>query len=496
MEASKPTVGFVDLNRRLPSGSRPDINWTASHKQGLALSCPVFELFYGGARFGGKSDFLLADFLDGIDYGPYHKGILFRRTYPELEELIFRSQQIYLPLGAEYQETKRQWVFPSGALLKMRFLEQDKDVHRYQGHQYTWVGFDELTNWPTDYPYTYIFSCARSPQGLPVRVRASGNPGSVGHAWVKGRFIDLAKPFQIYRDPVTGMARVFIPSTLDDNDYAKNDPDYEGRLKSLPPHLYRAHRFGDWDVFVGQVFNWQTIHHVVKPLPIPDWAPIYMTFDWGFGAPFSVNWFWSDSDGRLFLFSEWYGWNGEMNKGLRLTDSQIAEGIKERERTQGLEGRKITRIAGPDCFQKRPNYQGGGQGPSTAEIWAEQGLIIHPGDASRILKLRQFHERLRIPEDGRTAPMLQVYDTCTQFIRTIPNLVVDPNNPEDLDTKGEDHIFDAVCHVLMWRALEYRPEEKQIRRPPQDATEVARQELREIEREIIEQQEAAAEAWL
>lgn len=470
----------------------PQVIWSPSPKQALALACPVFELFYGGARFGGKSDYLLADFLDGIQYGQDHKGVLFRRTYAELEELIFRSRQIYPRLGAEYQETKRQWVFPQGSLLKLRFLEADKDVHRYQGHQYTWIGFDELTNWPTDYPYTYLFSCARSPQGLPVRVRASGNPGSVGHAWVKGRFIDVTRAYQVYPDPQTGLKRVFIPSTLDDNAYAKNDPEYEGRLKSLPAHLYRAHRFGDWDVFVGQVFNWQTIHHVVKPLPIPDWASIYMTMDWGFGAPFSVGWWWSDSDGRLYRFSEWYGWNSEINKGLRLTDRQIAQGIKEREEKQGFNKRSITRLAGPDCFQRRPNYQGGGQGPSTADIFAEEGLKLLPGDASRILKIRQFHERLRIPEDGKSAPMLQIYDTCTQFIRTIPNLVVDPSNPEDLDTKGEDHIYDEACHVLMWRPMSVKTEKPAIQRPPRDGSEVAYRELKAIEKELLEQQEMEA----
>ncbi|MEW6186183.1 MAG: Terminase-like family protein [Thermodesulfobacteriota bacterium] len=474
-------------------GPIPQIIWSPQPKQAQALSCPVFELFYGGARFGGKSDYLLADFLDGIQYGQNHKGVLFRRTYNELEELLFRSRQIYPRLGGEFQETKRQWVFREGSVLKLRFLEADKDVHRYQGHQYTWIGFDELTNWPTDYPYTYMFSCARSPQGLPVRVRASGNPGSIGHSWVKGRFIDPARAYQIHRDPLTGLSRVFIPSTLDDNEYAKNDPEYEGRLKALPPHLYRAHRFGDWEVFVGQAFNWQPAYHVIKPVPIPDWAAVYMTFDWGFGAPFSVGWWWSDSDGRLYRFSEWYGWSGEINKGLRLTDSEIAQGIREREDRQGLLGRPITRIAGPDCFQKRPNYQGGGQGPSTADIFAAVGLKLLPGDANRILKLRQFHERLRIPEDGQSAPMMQIYDTCQQFIRTIPNLVVDPNHPEDLDTKGEDHIYDEACHVLMWRALNEPKETKEIKRPPRDGSEAAQREREEIQRQILEEQERERE---
>jgi hypothetical protein len=238
--------------------NEPEIVWKGNPKQELALRCPAFELFFGGARFGGKSDFLLADFLDGVDHGGKHRGILFRKTYSELEEILIRSRDIYGAIGGQYAETKRTWTFPGGSTLKLRFIERDTDVHHYQGHQYTWIGFDELTNWATDYCYKYMFSCARSPDGLPVRVRSSGNPGSVGHAWVKGRFIDGVTPYHLFKDPYTGLTRTFIPSRLEDNEYARNDPDYELRLKNLPPHLYRAHRFGDWDVFIGQAFGSQT----------------------------------------------------------------------------------------------------------------------------------------------------------------------------------------------------------------------------------------------
>ena len=125
-----------------------------------------------------------------------------------------------------------------------------------------------------------------------------------------------------------------------------------------------------------------------------------MTFDWGYGAPFSVGWWWVDADGRLFRFAEWYGWNGRPNQGLRLTDSRIAAGILERETGLGIAGRRITRLAGPDCFAKKPDYRGGGQGPATAEVFARAGLPLAPGDPSRIAKIRQFHERLRPRADG------------------------------------------------------------------------------------------------
>jgi hypothetical protein len=368
----------------------------------------------------------------------------------------FRSKQLYPHIGGQYAETKRTWTFPGGSALKLRFLEQDRDVEKYQGHAYTWIGFDELTNWASDYCYMYMHSCARSAHGLPVRVRASGNPGSVGHGWVKARFVDVGKPMRIYYDPQTGLPRIFIPSTLDDNSYAKNDPDYEGRLKGLPPHLYRAHRFGDWSVFIGQAFDFGQ-HHIVNPIPIPEAATIYMTFDWGFGRPFSVGWWWTDSDGRVYRCAEWYGYTGKPNEGIRLNDSEIAAGIIKKQAGLGIGHRQIVAYGGPDCFQKKPDYRGGGQGPSTAEIFNRSGIFMIAGDPSRSLKIRQFRQRLMVPRDDNgqiiDKPMLQVYSTCTEFLRTIPTLVVDPTNPEDIDTNGEDHIYDEACHICMARPL-------------------------------------------
>ena len=193
------------------------------------------------------------------------------------------------------------------------------------------------------------------------------------------------------------------------------------------------------------------MHHVVKPLPIPDYAPLYMTFDWGYGAPFALLWFWVDADNRIYAFAEDYGWNGTPNQGLRLTDSQIAERIKQKEERMGIWGRDIRRLAGKDSFNKKPDYMGGGQGPSTAEVFSNHGIYIAPGDPSRILKIRQVHERLRLYED--MAPMLQVYDTCEQVIRTIPLLQADDANPEDIDGSGESHLYDCIALMAMARPM-------------------------------------------
>ncbi len=263
--------------------------------------------------------------------------------------------------------------------------------------------------------------------------------------------------------------RIFIRSTLKDNKIlTKSDPNYELRLRSMHDKaLVEAWLSGKWNVFVGQAFNFGE-RHIIDPIwPIPDGAPLYMTMDWGFGAPFSVGWWWVDGDDRLYRFAEWYGWDGfTPNKGLRLTDMQIAAGIVNREKEMGIWGRDITRLAGPDCFNKKPDYKGGGQGESTADEFVKFAqllrtngksedknakLTIYPGDPKRELKIKQFRNRLLIPENPNELPMMVVYRTCKDFIRIIPSLCVDDRTQEYLENGQELHPFDDACHVCMAR---------------------------------------------
>lgn len=417
--------------------------------------CP--ELFFGGARGGGKSDLLLGDFLQGVsEYGAAWRGVMFRRTYPELQEIILRSHEMFGPTGATWRESDKDWRWPNGAYLRMRYLEREADAARYQGHQYTWIGWDELPQWPSDKAYRMLFACLRSSAIVPTkRVRSAGNPGGPGHQWVKARFIDAAPGgFQPVQDDLGPWERMFIPSRVQDNQILLDaDPSYIARLKgSGSKELVRAWLEGDWSVVSGAYFpEWDPARHVVRPQVLPARWTRFRSFDWGSARPFSVGW-WAISDGELAAFPrgalvryrEWYGMPpGQPNVGLKLTAEQVADGIKEREA-----GETITiGVADPAIFAEDG-------GPSIAERMQRRGVLWRRADNKRVPQAGAMGgwDALRsrlVGEDDR--PMIYLFDTCRDAIRTLPALQHDATRPEDVDTSAEDHAADEIRYACMSR---------------------------------------------
>lgn len=437
----------------------------------------VAELFYGGAAGGGKSDFLLGDFLQDVPtYGKAWRGIIFRRTYPELEELLARAREIYPQTGAKWNELRRTWTWPNGATLKMRYLARDKDALRYQGHQYTWIGWDELTQWPTLWAYRYLRGRLRSAHDVPLkRIRAAGNPGGPGHLEVKTYFID---PFplgeELITDPETGIERMFIPSRLVDNQILVDaDPTYRARLQALGGNLARAMLGGDWNIIEGAFFeNWSGERNVCLPFTIPpDWTR-FRSLDWGSARPFSVGWWAIAGDdfkattpggrvhlvrrGALVRYREWYGSNGTPNVGLKLTAEKVAEGVLERERGGG--DKIAYSVADPAIFSSDG-------GPSIAERFAKSKVWWKRADNARVAQAGamggwdQMRSRIwgdvELNDEGRLVhdggPGLVVFSTCSDFLRTVPVLQHDPNRAEDVDTDGEDHAGDEARYACMSR---------------------------------------------
>lgn len=434
--------------------------------QSLAIAAQfVAELMFGGARGGGKSDYLLGDFLQDIDQGAVWRGIIFRKSYAELEELINRAMEIYTPIGAVYKVSEKTFHFPSGATLKMRFLEHERDAAKYQGHQYTWVGWDELTNWPNSNAYDKLKACVRSAAGVPnKRIRCSANPGGVGHHWVKAYFVDAAPRGMKLIGPKEN--RMFIPSKLQDNKILMtNDPEYIGTLRELgSPELVRAWLDGDWSVITGAFFpEFSMERHVIKPFKLPEHWLRFRSADWGSATPFSIDW-WAVSDGikldsglwipanALVNYRSWYGGNG--NKGLRLTARQVAEGVKKREAAD-----RITYgVIDPSAWRVD-------SGPSVAERMAKEGVLWRKASNDRKSGWDAIRDRLVGNED--TGPMIYFFETSADLIRTLPALQHDEADPEDADTEGEDHAPDSCRYACMsrpWRRKKAppKPEEKTL----------------------------------
>lgn len=432
----------------------------------------VPELFFGGAVGGGKSDFELGDYAQDVPvYGPNWHGILFRKSYPQLEELVTRSKLIYpnwFP-GSEWTVGNHMWSFSNGATLKFRHAEDDDSWQQYQGHAYQWMGYDELPQWATPNFYRQMKTRLRN-GNMPIpnkRIRGTGNPGGVGHGWIKEYFGIDRYPLGGHLIPADkyGSARMFIRSSVTDNKILlQNDPEYIHRLQGLGSEaLVQMYLAGDWNVIAGAFFpEFSTVRHVIRPFEIPRGWMRLRSMDWGSSAPFSVGWY-AMSDGDLFetdvmgetkklwfprgamiKYREWYGMKeGENNVGLKLTAEEVADGIKDRE----SKGERLDMsVIDPSAYKEDG-------GPSIAARMSNRKVDFQKADNARKPGWDQLRARLKGDLDGN--PMLLFFDTCPDSIRTIPQLQHDRGKSagavEDVDTHSEDHAGDETRYACMSR---------------------------------------------
>lgn len=429
----------------------------------------VDEIMWGGEAGGGKSEGLLMFALRRRIECPGSAGMLMRRTFPDLDKSLIRKSRKYFEPFAKWREAKRQWVFKNSSIQDFGYCESDNDVYQYQSAEYDDIEIDEVTQW-TEFMYLYMMSRLRSASGkYKTMMRSATNPGNIGHLWVKDRFVDCAKD-KVYKqwDEITATwkTRYFLPAGLDDNSLMTPEArrEYKSWLAQLPEDQKQLLMHGNWDYIIGAAFA--ELHrktHEYDPIkhPAPKDANIVMSYDFGFGAPFSFNWYWIDFDGRAWMFAEWYGSTGKPNQGIRSPIPQVAEDLRKVEKDMGMTGRDISRTAGPDIFSANPNLRGGGQGPSVAEIFSEHGIHFIPGDPDRILGKQQVHQRFQVPENydkenSLTFPMLMVSSECKNWWRTVPVLSSgDWGTPrfDDVEDKQEDHCYDSTKIFCMSRPL-------------------------------------------
>lgn len=447
------------------------IVWKPQPRQIAFMSRSEDEALYGGAAGGGKSDALVIEATRQVDV-PHYKGLILRKTFPQLKELIDKSMKYYPQAfpRARYNASAHTWTFPSGAKIVFGSLQHSNDKLQYQGFSYDFIAFDELTHFTYD-EYVYLVSRNR-PNGAGTRcyIRSTANPGGIGHAWVKERFITAAPPMTTLYDDVDisfpdghvekkRRSRIFVPSTVFDNQILlQNDPDYLARLASMPEAERNALLYGDWDSYSGQFFSeWKNdpAHyedrrwtHVIKGFDIPDHWTIYRSFDWGYHHPFSVGWWACDEDGVLYRILEWYGCTQTPNTGLEMTPNDVFAEVHRIEcEHRWLRGKKVIGVADPAIWDKQT-------GESIADTAAKHLVFFQKGDHARLPGWMQFHYRLAFNADGY--PMMYTFDTCKGFIRTIPALIYDEKRIEDIDTDGEDHTADEARYLFMSHPIKAR----------------------------------------
>ena len=434
--------------------------------QTFFVTCPIFEVFFGGARGGGKTDAVLGEWLEHSDeYGRAAIGLMIRRTRIELQETIERGKEIYTPLGFKWLDQKSSFLGPNGSRLRFSYLERDADADAYQGHSYTRLYVEELGNFPRPEPIFKLMATLRSGAGVPVGFRATGNPGGPGHQWVRARYISPAPAGMTpLLDERSGELRIYVPSRLADNKFLGKD--YVGRLKMTgSDQLVKAWLEGDWNIIDGAYFpEWSTEKHVLRPVSLPDYWQRFRSMDWGSASPFSVGWWAVATEdfkhpdgpviprGAIVRYREWYGASAP-GKGLKLTAEEVGEGIKFREKGDNI----ISGVLDPAAF----NQDGG---PSIAERMATRQVYFNPADNKRVARRGAMggwdQVRARLKGDGER-PALFVFSSCADFIRTFPALQHDPTNPEDVNTEQEDHAPDEARYACMSRPYSRpKPEEE------------------------------------
>lgn len=457
------------------------------------MECPVFETLYTGTRGPGKTDALLMDFAQhvGQGFGADWRGVLFRRTYPELGDVMAKSKKWFYRIwpDAHYNEAKSTWHWPTGETLLFRQFAKHSDYYAYHGHAYPWIAWEELTTWPDDVGYKLMFSCCRSTVGgMPRKVRSTTNPYGVGHNWVKMRF-RLPIPRGVMTGPVIRDSvndegdleppRVAIHGRLEENQILlRADPGYSTRILAAARNSNerKAWKYGDWDIVAGGMFDdlWRKDIHILPHIPfklIPKQWRVDRSYDHGQSAPFSYG-VWAESNGEPFKhkgyvigpvrgdlvrIAEWYGWTGQPNEGLRMDHMDIAEGIVDREVDWRIRSRIKPGPADASIFDD-PNR-------TNKSIGIEMGrkgarfLAADKSPGSRKQGWGLIRNRLEksVPINGyREHPGLFVTENCTQFLRTFPVLPRSDKDLDDVDSESEDHIGDETRYRVRNKVSQIR----------------------------------------
>lgn len=488
---ARATVTEAVVQPRQVAGA--DVAWAPQEgSQARFMDCPLFEVMYHGTRGPGKTDALLMSFAQhvGKGYGAAWRGVIFRQTYPQLADVVAKSEKWFRRIFPEAKFNRSHshmyWSWPTGEVLLFRHMARPDDYWNYHGHEYPFIGFEELTNWSDPECYTRMLSCCRSSYpGVPRMVRSTTNPYGVGHGWVKDRFALHGAWWKTVvqthpRNPEGQLEqpRCAIHGHIDENKILlAADPNYKLTVAAAATNeaMVDAWMHGSWDIVAGGMFDdvWDHERNVVVPFAVPgDWR-MDRSFDWGSSAPFSVGW-WAVSDGSdlpmsdgtvmatvrgdLFRVAEWYGWNGRPNKGLHMLAVDVAKGIVEREIAWGWRPGKKSRVrAGPADSQIYVVENGVSiamdmQKPVRIDKDVHHGVTWTRADKRPGSRKTGWEMMRKMIKAARPAPGLPrerpglfvVGERCEHFLRTVLGLPRDQKDMDDVDDDAEDHVADEV----------------------------------------------------
>lgn len=475
--------------------------WKPNDKQKRFLELPtsIREAKYGGGAGSGKSDVLL---LYGIVHrwheNPRFKQVFMRRTFPELRnEIIPRSRELYSKFGATLNKSDMAWTFPrldqygsgmtnAGAMIFLGQCEDENDVHKYDSMEINLYTPDELTSY-TEYIYLYIgFTRVRtSDPTLPAIIRTAGMPGGIGHTWVKKRFVD---PYPAGGKVIVGKGgnkRIYIHATQDDNPHI--DPNYKTALAGLNEAERKAKLLGDWDAYLGQVFDeFRDRHypdepenalHVCEPFDIPEWWPRFVIGDWGFAAMTWIGYAAVSPDKRVYIYREqdWIKtkiaeWAPYVREHIEYEKPRIIKFCKSAGQDRGQEhtiqqqieealGVPIelttnspgSRIAGKQLVHEYLRWKE--KKIITSEIsqyneeWA-QYLLRNRG----LVEYKSYLNSFIPPEEEKNIPKLQIFNTCPKLIEAIKACVyakpTDNKPAEDVAEFAGDDPYDGLRYIV------------------------------------------------
>lgn len=420
-------------------------DYTPSERQTKFHTSTAFETLYGGAAGGGKTAAIVAEAVTYAMKHPKARVYIFRKTIPELKQSVIPEMHkqcadyMNIAKAMKYNAQDRTFTFNNGSIIQLAYLENPADMYRYQSAEMHLLIVDELTHF-TEEEYSYLKTRVRSTGTHPLKVMGATNPGNIGHAWVKAYFIDIAPAEEIFTDR-NGNTRVFIPAKVTDHPSQEFIDTYTKVLEANPdPNLRRALLDGDWDIFAGQAFEeWRredrdgNEYHVCKPFPIPVHWTKWLAYDWGYNTYAAATWFAKDPQtDRIYAYRELYEHAMAASKQAELIHNYSSD-------------ERITmRLADPSLWKTVGNAD---TGETIANIFEKAGVPFQPANNDRKAGKNAVHEALAPKADGK--PGIIVFSNCINTIRTIPNLPVDINKPEDIDTRAEDHLYDTWRYGLM-----------------------------------------------